>query len=599
VGLREANAKAAAILAELEAKWAALRAAQKATEPSDVTPALADAIAQRVKAAVLADDERLRGDPEALAESLSHWWAGQERARKLAHDRALRDAQTVADEPQPYRPLTVPQWLTPDGREELREYIKAGQGGVALDDLSDLLKERHEGAAKQARQALGRGSNGPFLVLAGREALALGVNLGADAWVSPEAKPLRDACQRAYLEALEGMALRDGGEVVDTPVAPVTVNEAAKAQPLGAQQAADTGPTLGAVVKAFLATCEANDYTRKLTTVTTLLVLVLGKDTPVKDIKQAQLSAFMSKVCRLPVDWYTRSKKGESIIKMLDQEHPKCISPSTFAYTYKACTASFLKRAKAEYHDQGFPMGLSVDYAKYQGTREDNEEQQRNFKAPELVRLFESKEYAELAKAPDMAHRYWLPLLMLYSGARPRELCQINPQADYGVLGDIPFLLISDKTPADEGVIKTVKTGEERHIPIHPELVRLGFLAYVDKIKGQGAKRLFPGFGMHKGDAAARAKSWFSDYLEELGIRDETPKALISGLYAFRKTFITVAHLLGLKFEPITGHADKDRSKVTLDSYIMEQIPLKDKLATLEQVVFAVAPPVPAYLYKA
>jgi len=240
--LREANAKAAAILAELEAKWAALRAAQKATEPSDVTPALADAIAQRVKAAVLADDERLRGDPEALAESLSHWWAGQERARKLAHDRALRDAQTVADEPQPYRPLTVPQWLTPDGREELREYIKAGQGGVALDDLSDLLKERHEGAAKQARQALGRGSNGPFLVLAGREALALGVNLGADAWVSPEAKPLRDACQRAYLEALEGMALRDGGEVVDTPVAPVTVNEAAKAQPLGAQQAADTGP---------------------------------------------------------------------------------------------------------------------------------------------------------------------------------------------------------------------------------------------------------------------------------------------------------------------------------------------------------------------
>jgi hypothetical protein len=90
--LREANAKAAAKLAELEAYWSTLRASQRATAPTEVTPALADAIAQRVKASVLADDERLRADPEALAESLSHWWTTQERARKLAHDKALRDA---------------------------------------------------------------------------------------------------------------------------------------------------------------------------------------------------------------------------------------------------------------------------------------------------------------------------------------------------------------------------------------------------------------------------------------------------------------------------------------------------------------------------
>jgi hypothetical protein len=63
--LREANAKAAAKLAELEAYWFTLRASQKATEPSEVTTALTDAIAQRVKAAVLADDERLRGAPES------------------------------------------------------------------------------------------------------------------------------------------------------------------------------------------------------------------------------------------------------------------------------------------------------------------------------------------------------------------------------------------------------------------------------------------------------------------------------------------------------------------------------------------------------
>src|SRR6185437_6186624 len=83
--LREANARAVAKLAELETYWATLRASQKAIQPIDVTPALVAAIAQRVKAAVLADDERLRGDPLALADSLSHWWSVQERARKMAH----------------------------------------------------------------------------------------------------------------------------------------------------------------------------------------------------------------------------------------------------------------------------------------------------------------------------------------------------------------------------------------------------------------------------------------------------------------------------------------------------------------------------------
>lgn len=219
--LREANARAAAKLAELEAYWATLRASQQTFPLSEVTQALTETIAARVKATVLADDERLRGDPVALADSLSRWWTVRERARKMAHERAQCEAVTESQEPPPYQPLPVPQWLTQDGRAELLTYMQAGQAGVALADLLDLLKERHTEAAKQARQALGRGNTGPFLVLAEQEAMALGVNLGADAWMSLEAKPLRDTCQRAYLEALEGLAQRDDGMVVDTPVKPV------------------------------------------------------------------------------------------------------------------------------------------------------------------------------------------------------------------------------------------------------------------------------------------------------------------------------------------------------------------------------------------
>jgi integrase len=584
--LREANAKAAAKLAELEAYWATLRASQTTIQPADVTPALVDAIAQRVKAAVLADDERLRGDPVALAESLSYWWSGQERARKMAHERAQREALSESQEPPPYRPLPVPQWLTQEGREELQEFIRAGQGGVALADLLDLLKERHEAAAKQARQALARGNAGPFLLVAEREALALGVNLDADAWTSPEAKPIRDACQRAYLEALEGLAQRDGGYVVDTPVKPT--KGASKALK-GAAKGSST-LLLRDVVKGIMDGYPAGDYKRKLGVVTDLMLEVVGRNIPAADLKQAHITSFMADVCKLPSDWYTRMKKGEKVAHLMAQEHPKCIAPSTFKLTYRAALGAFLDRAVHEYRDQGFPVGLSIKYVVYKGTREEYEDQQRNFKPHELKRLFESAEYAALAAAPDQAHKYWLPLLALYTGARPRELCQINPQVDYGVRDDIPFFLISEKTEADEGVVKTVKTGEERHVPIHPELVRLGFLAYIDKVKGLGAKRLFPGFGVNKGNPFYRAGSWFSEFLKELGLRDETPKALLSGIYALKKTFITEANRLGLQFEPITGHVEGDRSKVLRDSYIMEEIPLADKLAVIQKVVFDVSP---------
>ena len=204
--------------------------------------------------------------------------------------------------------------------------------------------------------------------------------------------------------------------------------------------------------------------------------------------------------------------------------------------------------------------------------------------------LFESNHYKALADGPDLDHKYWFPLVSLYTGARPRELCQINPQVDTGERDGVAYLLISAETEADDKVTKSVKTGEARHVPIHPELERLGFLDYLKRIKGAGARRLFPGFGVHKGDAAARAKQWFSGFLDDVELRDETAGAKLTGIYAFRKTFITEAARLGLRFEPITGHAEEGRSKVVRDSYIMEELPLADKMTVMKQVVFKVSP---------
>jgi len=78
---------------------------------------------------------------------------------------------------------------------------------------------------------------------------------------------------------------------------------------------------------------------------------------------------------------------------------------------------------------------------------------------------------------PDWAWRFWLPLLMLFSGARPNELCQL-------FVGDVRqsengtwyFNL------ANEGEDQSDKTeASKRRVPVHSELIRLGFLAFVEQ----------------------------------------------------------------------------------------------------------------------
>lgn len=79
---------------------------------------------------------------------------------------------------------------------------------------------------------------------------------------------------------------------------------------------------------------------------------------------------------------------------------------------------------------------------------------------------------------PDHAWRFWLPLLMLFTGARPNELAQL-------LLDDIKMtkagtLFLDLEEAEDDARTKSLKTTtSRRRTPIHPELIRLGFPAFV------------------------------------------------------------------------------------------------------------------------
>ena len=118
------------------------------------------------------------------------------------------------------------------------------------------------------------------------------------------------------------------------------------------------------------------------------------------------------------------------------------------------------------------------------------------FSAGDLARLFHPEAYA--AHAAGDAARYWIPVLGRYTGCRLNELAQACVR-DVRILDGIDCLFVTSNEMDVNGVVvpaalrkKRVKTKSGRRtIPLHPELIRLGFLGFVEERRQAKAKFLF------------------------------------------------------------------------------------------------------------
>ncbi len=109
---------------------------------------------------------------------------------------------------------------------------------------------------------------------------------------------------------------------------------------------------------------------------------------------------------------------------------------------------------------------------------------------------------------------YWLPLLGLYSGARCSELCQLR-KADISKESGYWMMQIQAGDPSQR--IKTI--AGRRAIPLHDELLRLGFIQYWDSIE-QG--NLWPKLPKREGKAGGYFSQYFSELRTQLGIPSST-----------------------------------------------------------------------------
>jgi len=320
-------------------------------------------------------------------------------------------------------------------------------------------------------------------------------------------------------------------------------------------------PLLSVVIDDFLARYDQ----KKKATLTKLnatlpIFLELVTDKPINQILQADINSYFDDVQRLPIRKEAKIFKGMSLREIMVANTGRCVSAGTFKSTYRACVSIFISWAIINYKDQGFPS-LSTNGAVYHGERANGINKQRAIRPEELKVLFESEKMGRYAADSKTAHYYWLPLIGLYTGARINEICQLSPVDD--ILQDektgIWYFWFNDESDTAADVDKSIKTNSSKRIvPIHSQLINLGFLDYINRLKIENNNLIFPAWQPRNGKASANASKWFGRYLEGIGLRDEVEGARLSGFHALRHTFIT--HGLNNKISGVfslSGHEVK------------------------------------------
>ncbi|BDA13318.1 TPA: site-specific integrase [Escherichia coli] len=176
---------------------------------------------------------------------------------------------------------------------------------------------------------------------------------------------------------------------------------------------------------------------------------------------------------------------------------------------------------------------------------------------------------------------YWIPLVLLHTGARPAEICQLRV-SDVMTQNNIACLNITD-----EGEAQSIKNGNSRRlVPIHSRLIALGFLHYVELRRRQGHVQLFSCTATGEfGEWTKNFECRFSRYLGKLGfVAGQRPTA-----YGFRHTVIdelqqrdtpehAVADLAGHSKIGFTYRHYGKKSTVQRLQAVVEQLDFSDAL---------------------
>ena len=199
-------------------------------------------------------------------------------------------------------------------------------------------------------------------------------------------------------------------------------------------------------------------------------------DVPIRSIDRAVMVGYLETLKRLPAGISNKpTYRDKSIKEIMAMPDVVPMSNTTVNKYIERAGALFLWCIRQDFLDRNPAQGLTIAKTKSE------DELRSAYSLDDIERI--KKTLSKVEK--NRPERYWVPRIGCYSGARLNEICQ---------------LYVSDVVKVDEiwcfdingEKDKRLKNlASKRMIPIHPKLLELGFVDYVEQLKVKGVARLW------------------------------------------------------------------------------------------------------------
>ena len=283
-----------------------------------------------------------------------------------------------------------------------------------------------------------------------------------------------------------------------------------------------------------------------------LAIEVLG-NVPIDSLTHEDGRDFVEVLKKLPVN-RSKSYPTLTVKELLELKEVKILSYKSILKHTERISTLFNWAIKQGYTNQNVFRG------KLELTRT-VEVVEKHFTQQELDLVLGSALKSE-SLALNKPERYWVTMIASHSGARLNEICQL----DVSDIQEHEGIWVMNLT-GDSGD-KSIKThAGNRLVPLHPKLLKLGFLDYVEQTKSSNHQKLFPNLKkMRSTGYGTMISHWFAKYLKKLGIKKKG-----KNFHSFRHTVVN--KLITKKvYEPfikeLIGHS---HGSITMDVCIWRE----------------------------
>lgn len=262
-----------------------------------------------------------------------------------------------------------------------------------------------------------------------------------------------------------------------------------------------------------------------------------------------------------------RMYSGKTFTELRDMNAGKERLHSRSSGNYLRLVNDLMNHAKAKKLITVNPYDASVIK---ENRHKDDSENYRSFSADELRTLFGSAAHND--KSTYDTGEWWIPMVGLYSGARLAELVMLRTE-DVVTVNGVDCLRVTSTSQRD-----LKNKWSKRDIPIHPKLIELGFMTFVERKRKRGKTMLFDEVVVRAQDPSDSFGKRFGRKLDDIGLVDP-----LLVFHSFRHTFVGALRAAGVTREfsmPMTGHMKSD----VHDAYGERHPPqvLAPKLAVLD-----------------